>query len=93
MTGSWKARKSKSGFPALSTVPWKSRKSGAIPTFPPTTAATYICSPLRGRKPKTADKVNYVPSLKVSTMCRAATNNDISGIEGRERVSYIRREF
>src|ERR1022692_3020904 len=53
MTGLWKARKSKSGFPALSTVPWKSRNCGAIPTFPPTTAAIYLCSPWRGGKPKT----------------------------------------
>src|ERR1700676_5272487 len=35
MTGPWKAWKSKSSFPPLSTVPWKSRRRREIPTFPP----------------------------------------------------------
>jgi len=30
----WKAWKTKSRFPTLSTAPWKSRKGGEIPTFP-----------------------------------------------------------
>ena len=34
MPGRWKAWKSKSGFPTLSTGPWKSRKGREIPTFP-----------------------------------------------------------
>ena len=34
MTGPWKAWKSKSGFPPLSTAPWESRKRREIPTFP-----------------------------------------------------------
>ncbi len=29
----WKAWKTKSRFPTLSTAPWKSRKGGEIPTF------------------------------------------------------------
>ena len=33
--GPWKAWKTKSGFPTLSTVPWKSRRKREIPTFPP----------------------------------------------------------
>ncbi len=35
MPGPWKAWKTKSGFPTLSTVPWKSRRKREIPTFPP----------------------------------------------------------
>jgi hypothetical protein len=35
MLGPWKERKSKSSFPAFSTVPWKSRERREIPTFPP----------------------------------------------------------
>jgi len=34
MPGPWKAWKSESGFPTLSTAPWKSRKKREIPTFP-----------------------------------------------------------
>lgn len=34
MTGPWKAWKSKTGFPTLSTAPWKSRTRREIPTFP-----------------------------------------------------------
>jgi hypothetical protein len=34
MTGPWKAWKSKSSFPPLSTPPWKSRRRREIPTFP-----------------------------------------------------------
>ena len=34
MPGPWKAWKSKSSFPTLSTAPWKSRKDREIPTFP-----------------------------------------------------------
>lgn len=34
MPGPWKAWKSRSGFPPLSTVPWKSRRQRGIPTFP-----------------------------------------------------------
>jgi len=34
MPGPWKAWKSKSSFPTLSTAPWKSRKKREIPTFP-----------------------------------------------------------
>ena len=34
MTGPWKAWKSKSSFPTLTTAPWKSRKEREIPTFP-----------------------------------------------------------
>jgi hypothetical protein len=34
MPGRWKAWKSKSGFPTLSTAPWKSRKQREISTFP-----------------------------------------------------------
>jgi hypothetical protein len=34
MPGPWKAWKSKSSFPTLSTAPWKSRKEHEIPTFP-----------------------------------------------------------
>ena len=30
----WKAWKTKSRFPTLSTAPWKSRKGGEISTFP-----------------------------------------------------------
>ena len=35
MPGRWKAWKSESSFPTLSTVPWKSRKHREISTFPP----------------------------------------------------------
>jgi len=35
MPGPWKAWKTKRRFPTLSTVPWKSRNSSEIPTFPP----------------------------------------------------------
>jgi hypothetical protein len=34
MAGLWKARKSTSSFPSLSTAPWKSRQQREIPTFP-----------------------------------------------------------
>ena len=34
MPGPWKAWKSKSSFPTLSTAPWKSRQQREIPTFP-----------------------------------------------------------
>ena len=34
MPGPWKGWKSKSSFPTLSTVPWKSRKRREISTFP-----------------------------------------------------------
>ena len=35
MTGRWKAWKTTNRFPPLPTTPWKSRKDGEIPTFPP----------------------------------------------------------
>ena len=35
MTSPWKAWKSKSSFPPLSTAPWESRRRREIPTFPP----------------------------------------------------------
>ncbi len=35
MPGPWKAWKTKRRFPTLPTVPWKSRNSSEIPTFPP----------------------------------------------------------
>ena len=35
MTGRWKAWKTTNRFPPLPTAPWKSRKDGEIPTFPP----------------------------------------------------------
>lgn len=35
MAERWKAWKTKIRFPKLPTAPWKSRKSGEIPTFPP----------------------------------------------------------
>src|SRR3954452_16899986 len=34
-TGPWKPWKTTSRFPTAPTVPWKSRKVGGIPTFPP----------------------------------------------------------
>ena len=34
MAERWKAWKTKIRFPKLPTAPWKSRKSGEIPTFP-----------------------------------------------------------
>lgn len=47
MAGRWKAWKSKSSFPTLSTAPWKSRKGGEIPTFPQPQAAVYSLIPNR----------------------------------------------
>src|ERR1035438_4030418 len=35
MTGRWKAWQTTNRFPPLPTAPWKSRKDGEIPTFPP----------------------------------------------------------
>jgi len=45
MAGPWKAWKSKNSFSPLSTVPWKSRKSGEIPTFPQPQAAVQNSNP------------------------------------------------
>ena len=44
MPGPWKARKSKSGFPTLPTVPWKSRQQREISTFPQPRFATTVVS-------------------------------------------------
>src|SRR5579871_1892714 len=52
MPGPWKAWKSKSSFPTLSTVPWKSRRKREIPTFPPPLATTIPVLSLKTKKTK-----------------------------------------
>ncbi len=51
--GAWKPGKTKSRFPAAPTLPWKSRKNGEIPTFPPRRLRLLL-----DRKPKQKPKRN-----------------------------------
>ena len=50
MTGPWKAWKSKSGFPSLSTAPWESRKRREIPTFPQPRRLSQVKDKTGGRR-------------------------------------------
>ena len=92
MAGRWKAWKSKSRIPTLPTAPWKSRKTGEIPTFPqlrrrggwksgkPKTGFPLSHRPeSRSLKPKNKTRLWASPAFRVPTYQRQDPRKETSG--------------